>query len=86
MTGSLRPVFYAIGAMVAVLGLTMFIPGILDLADNNTATADAFFLSGILTTFMGGAVMLAMPPAAKYRQRNWRHCCRMLHWVGRNKG
>lgn len=65
MTGSLRPVFYAIGAMVAVLGLMMFIPGILDLADGNNATADAFMLSGVLTTFMGGAVMLAMRSEVK---------------------
>ena len=59
MTGSLRPVFFAIGMMVAVLALAMLIPATIDTAAGERESASAFFLSAIVCFFFGGAVALA---------------------------
>jgi len=54
----LRPVFFVIGLMVTALGLTMFAPMIVDLAYNDRSWR-AFAMSGVLTSFLGGALSLA---------------------------
>ena len=59
MTGPLRPVFFAIGMMVAVLALAMLIPAAIDTAAGERESASAFLLSAIICFFFGGAVALA---------------------------
>ena len=54
----LRPVFFVIGLMVAVLGLLMFIPMGIDMAFEGRSWR-AFAVSGILTSLFGGALSLA---------------------------
>ena len=53
-----RPVGYVIGMLVAVLGLTMLIPFVLDVADGN-GHWPVFLESAILTIAVGGMVALA---------------------------
>lgn len=53
----LRPVFFVVGLMIAVLGLTMFIPMGVDLAFNGGSWR-AFAVSGILTSLFGAALAL----------------------------
>lgn len=59
MTGSLRPVLFAIGVMVATLALAMLIPAAIDAAAGYHHSASAFFLSAIMSLFFGGALALA---------------------------
>jgi trk system potassium uptake protein TrkH len=54
----LRPVAYVIGALAAVLGLTMLIPMAVDLRDGNGHWA-AFGQSSALTILFGGLIALA---------------------------
>jgi trk system potassium uptake protein TrkH len=54
----LRPVGYVIGLLVAVLGLTMILPLLVDLAEGRGHWV-AFFEAGMITTFTGGLVALA---------------------------
>ncbi|MEM6941586.1 MAG: TrkH family potassium uptake protein [Pseudomonadota bacterium] len=54
----LRPVGYVIGLLVAVLGLAMFIPMLVDLAEGR-GHWPVFAEAGFLTAFTGGMVALA---------------------------
>lgn len=54
----LRPVGYVIGLMVAMLGLTMFVPMFVDLAEGR-GHWPAFFQSGVLSVLVGGLVSLS---------------------------
>jgi len=54
----LRPVFFVVGLMIAVLGLTMFIPMGVDLAFKGRSWR-AFAVSGVLTSLFGAALSLA---------------------------
>jgi len=60
----IRPVGYVIGLLVAVLGLTMLIPFLLDFADGN-GHWPVFLESGILTISVGGMVALACSNGVK---------------------
>lgn len=54
----LRPVFFVIGLMTAVLGVTMFIPMFVDMAYEGRSWV-AFGVSGLFTTLIGSALALA---------------------------
>ncbi|MCI4660215.1 MAG: TrkH family potassium uptake protein [Neomegalonema sp.] len=54
----LRPVGYSIGLMTVLLGATMLLPGIMDYAVANPDW-QAFVLSAVVTTLIGGALTLA---------------------------
>lgn len=54
----LRPVGYVVGLLVAVLGLAMFLPLLVDLAEGRGHWA-VFAEAGVLTTFAGGMIALA---------------------------
>lgn len=54
----LRPVFFVIGLMIAILGLTMFIPMGVDLAFEGRSWR-AFAVSGVMTSLFGAALSLA---------------------------
>ncbi|PSL18843.1 TrkH family potassium uptake protein [Shimia abyssi] len=54
----LRPVGYVIGLLVAMLGLTMFLPMAIDLLDG-TEHWSVFFLSAVVTILVGGLVSLS---------------------------
>jgi trk system potassium uptake protein TrkH len=54
----LRPVGYVIGLLVAMLGVAMLLPMIIDLLDG-TAHWEAFFVSSIVTCLAGGMVALS---------------------------
>jgi trk/ktr system potassium uptake protein len=53
-----RPAGYVIGLLVAVLGATMLVPMLVDLADGNSHW-QVFAISGFITALAGGAVALA---------------------------
>ncbi len=54
----LRPVFFVVGIMLAMLGATMFIPMFVDLGAR-ARSWQAFAMSGILTTLFGTVLALA---------------------------
>ena len=54
----LRPVGYVIGLLVAMLGLTMLLPMLVDLIDG-AGHWMAFFISGVITVLTGGLVSLS---------------------------
>lgn len=54
----LRPVGYVIGLLVAMLGVTMIVPMMVDLVDGN-GHWEAFFLSALASCFVGGLVALS---------------------------
>ncbi|MEO0379461.1 MAG: TrkH family potassium uptake protein, partial [Pseudomonadota bacterium] len=54
----LRPIGYVIGLLVAMLGLAMLLPLLMDLADGNDHWT-AFAQSGIITLLIGGAIALS---------------------------
>lgn len=54
----LRPVIYVIGLLVAVLGATMLIPVVIDLADNNPDWK-VFLQSAFVTMLIGGSMALS---------------------------
>jgi len=54
----LRPVGYVIGLVVAVLGATMVLPMLMELADHN-GEWDVFAVSGIVTAMVGGSLAIA---------------------------
>ncbi|WP_282181437.1 TrkH family potassium uptake protein [Aliiroseovarius marinus] len=54
----LRPVIYVIGLLVAVLGATMLIPVVIDLADNNPDW-QVFLQSAVVTMLIGGSMALS---------------------------
>ena len=59
MTASLRPVFFVIGIMCAVLSAAMLAPAGVDLAAGETESARAFFLSAWIGLFAGGLLAIA---------------------------
>lgn len=59
MTASLRPVFFVIGIMVAVLSAAMMISAAIDTAAGEALSAQAFFLSSVIGMFLGSALALA---------------------------
>ncbi|MCK0169529.1 TrkH family potassium uptake protein [Aliiroseovarius sp. S1123] len=54
----MRPVIYVIGLLVAVLGATMLIPVVIDLADNNPDW-QVFLQSAVVTMLIGGSMALS---------------------------
>ncbi len=60
----LRPVGYVIGLLVAVLGIAMVLPMLLDLADGNDHWA-VFAESGIITLVVGGVIALSCSNSVK---------------------
>ena len=54
----LRPVGYVIGLLVAILGLTMVLPMLVDIAEGNGHWS-AFLESGLLSVLIGGGVALS---------------------------
>ena len=48
MIFSLRPVFLVIGVLLATLGISMFLPAIVDLVENNRDW-EVFAFTGLLT-------------------------------------
>lgn len=54
----IRPVFFVIGLMIAILGLTMFIPMGVDLAFEGRSWR-AFAVSGVMTSLFGAALSMA---------------------------
>lgn len=65
----LRPVFFVIGLLLAALGVLMFVPMAIDLAYKDNSW-QAFGISGVLTTLIGGVcAFAARSPAANLRAR-----------------
>ncbi|MCA8869829.1 MAG: TrkH family potassium uptake protein [Rhodobacteraceae bacterium] len=60
----LRPVGFVIGLLVAVLGLTMIVPMLMDLADGNAHWPN-FAISGFLSCLCGGALAIATANSRK---------------------
>lgn len=56
----IRPVAYVIGLLVAVLGATMLLPMLVDLAEGR-GEWHVFLQSSVLTMFSGGLIALARP-------------------------
>ncbi len=53
-----RPVFYAVGALLCILSVFMFVPMLADLAHGH-ADASSFLISACVTAFFGVALILA---------------------------
>jgi trk/ktr system potassium uptake protein len=60
----LRPVGYVIGLLVAILGVTMVLPLLVDLADGN-GHWPAFLESGVITILSGGLIALSCANGVK---------------------
>ncbi len=60
----LRPVGYVIGLLVAILGATMFLPMLVDLAEN-LEHWPVFLESGVITILVGGAIALSCANGVK---------------------
>ncbi|MDG1418961.1 MAG: TrkH family potassium uptake protein [Maricaulis sp.] len=58
MTASLRPVFFVIGIMVAVLSAAMLVPAAIDASSGALESARAFFISSVIGLFLGAAFAL----------------------------
>ncbi|MCB1505894.1 MAG: TrkH family potassium uptake protein [Hyphomicrobiaceae bacterium] len=54
---NLRPIFFAIGLMLAILSATMILPALVDLADANSDWR-AFLAAAVFTFFVGGLLVL----------------------------
>ena len=60
----LRIIFYVIGILLSVLGLSMLLPAMVDMAYGN-ADAQVFFLSAGITLFVGVGVALSTKEAGE---------------------
>ncbi len=60
----LRPVGYVIGLLVAILGVTMVLPLLVDLADGN-GHWPVFLESGVITILSGGLIALSCSNGVK---------------------
>ena len=77
---NLRPVFYIVGLFLIFLGAAMALPAAVDLAADNPDWR-TFAVSGVITVFMGGTLMLGFRGGAGSVARREAFVLTALSWV-----